>query len=136
MKIKSNKKLKYNPIKPNEEGIIELKIVEVRELIDSRLFIISVQDGVIGEATREFINEEGEVEIETYATYTILNTRMKQLTFDEVDGLEVILSGSGIELEGTYTEKRMQLLQLGLLYITQNDPYPIYFSASEDWELA
>jgi len=119
--IRSNKALKYNAIKPNEEAIIELKIIEVRENIESELFVITVQDSVIN-------NVDG-VEVKT-----ILTSRMKQLTFAEVDGLEALLS-SQAPLQGTYMEKRLQLLQAGLLFITKTDEAPVYFSKAEDWEL-
>lgn len=119
--IRSNKALKYNPIKPNEQEIIELRIIDVREFLDSKLFIISIQDALVKNGAD---GNEG---------IFPLTIRAKQFTFDEVDNLASILQGSGIVLEGTYTEQRLQLLQAGLLLTTQSDPYPIYFSNSEDW---
>ena len=112
--IRSNKPLKYNPIKPNEEGIIELKITNSYELVDSKICIITIQDSVIID----------DVSI-------ILTIRQKQFTFDELDYLESVLPTP----EGSYMERRIQRFQQGLLYITQNDPHPIYFSESVDWEL-
>ena len=168
--IKSNKALKYNPIKPNEEGIIELKIVNISEYIDQRLFIITIQDSVINQElvnvstlirtdqiSTPVLDENGDPVLDENGDPTViiteqnvyediptlqetsrkaLNNRVKQLTFAEVDGLEDLLSESGIVLEGSYMERRLQLLQAGLLHITKTDEYPVYFSAPEDWENA
>jgi hypothetical protein len=112
--IQSNKALKYNPIQPNAEGIIELQIIDVREFLEQELCVISVQDSVIIEDVK-----------------TVLTVRSKQFTFAELDALEAVLPVS----EGSYMERRLNRLQNGLLYITQNDAHPIYFSEASDWEV-
>lgn len=116
--IRSNKALKYNPIRPDQEGIIELKIVDVREFLESELFVISIQDSII-------------VESEGVESATVLTTRSKQFTFTELDALEASLQPQPGE---TYMEQRLNLLKAGLLFITQNDPFPVYFSEAADWE--
>lgn len=116
-KIQSNKALKYDPIKPQLEGIIELKIVKVQDHLEEQLTVITVQD--------QLITENG---------VQNLALRNKTLSFAEIDGLEQYLTSQLGELTGTYMEKRLQLLQAGLKYITQTDPNPIYFSSAEDWE--
>lgn len=111
--IRSNKALKYNPIKPNETGIIELRITEIRELMDNQTTILTINDYLIGESD------------------VLLNTRYKQFSFSELDQLELLLADSA----GTYMEKRIQQFKDGLLFITRNDAHPVYFSAAEDWEV-
>lgn len=114
-KIQSNRSLKYDPIKPQLEGVIELKIIEVKDYLDEKLTVVTVEDRLTG-------------------TNQLLATRNKTLTFEQIDQLEQLLSSESV-LEGTYMERRLQLLALGLLYITKSDENPIYFSNFEDWDL-
>lgn len=116
--IRSTKALAYNPIQPNEEGIIELSILEVREFFDQSICVISVQDALI-------------TEIEGVETRTVLTVRSKQFTFNELEALEDLLPVP----EGTYMERRIQRFKDGLLFITQNDAHPVYFSDPTDWEI-
>lgn len=115
--IRSNKALKFNPIRPDQEGIIELQILDIREDMNQELCFIAVQDAVITES-------------EGVETKTVLTVRSKQFSFAELDALENVLPAH----EGSYMERRLQRFKDGLLYITQNDPNPIYFSEAADWE--
>lgn len=105
--------------------------MDVREFIDSELFVISVQDAVISEVSTVTTDAEGVETVTATEVKTVLNTRMKQLTFAEVDALEAMLPAQ----TGSYMQQRLKLLQQGLLVITQTDAHPIYFSQASDWEI-
>jgi hypothetical protein len=113
--IRSNTALKYNPIRPDQEAIIQLRIVDVREFFDSELCVVSIEDAIV--------NEDGST--------TVLTTRVKQFSFSELDALEDLLPVP----TGSYMERRIQRFQQGLLFITQNDAHPVYFSTADDWEV-
>jgi len=112
--IRSNTPLKYNPIQPDQEAIIQLRILDVREFFEQELCVVTIEDSLV--------NEDD--------TTTVLNTRVKQFSFAELDALENVLPAP----EGSYMERRIQRFKDGLLFITQNDPNPIYFSEAADWE--
>lgn len=116
--IISNKPLKYDPIRPQAEGIIELSILDVRDFTKEEITIVTIEDSIVIDGHRQQ-----------------LNIRQKQFTFAELDALAEGLSDL-IDPESSYMQQRLQLLEAGLLYVTQNDPSPIYFSSSEDWEIA
>jgi len=112
--IRSKKVLYFNPIQPDAQGIIQLQILDVREFLEQELCVVSIQDSVI----------VGDIP-------TVLTVRSKQLTFAELDALEAALQP---QPGATYMEQRLNLLKAGLLFITKNDPHPVYFSAAADWE--
>lgn len=116
-KIRSNKPLKYSPINPEFESIIELKITEIRDYIDSQLTIVTIEDSLV--------NSDGSL--------TQLNIRQKQFTFTEIDQLKELICQNVDTSELSYMEERLILLQEGLLLITKQDP--IYFSTVADWEV-
>lgn len=117
-KIISNKPLKYDPIRPQAEGVIELQILDVRDFTQSEITVVTIEDSIVIDGNRQQ-----------------LNIRQKQFSFAELDALAEALADL-IDPESSYMQQRLQLLEAGLLHVTQNDPNPIYFSAPEDWEIA
>lgn len=136
-KIRSNKALKYDPIKPQLEGVVQLEIIEVKDYLEQGLTVVTVRDSIVTTVTtvKTVIVDGEEVEQEeTVEQFQQLNIRNKTFTFEQVNDLESLLSDQ-LTVTEPYMARRLQLLSVGLLFITQNDEYPLYFSTGSDWEL-